>query len=177
MNFFDEAIESKHDYLRKLRAKANRLRESAKGLEQVDVKTEIDIRKVIANQLADIRGLETANCYFWEPRITQMVLATGQQLPPDVKFQPSWLPGKKEKLMPRKPTVGYIVIGGHSPMGLGHVKRDKDVLFFGCAVTVFESRRRARRAIKATAEHRPDFESEFGLLTIRRCEAEKEQGS
>jgi hypothetical protein len=74
--------------------------------------------------------------------------------------------------MARKPTVGYIVIGGHSPMGLGHNADEKGSLFFGCAVTVFDTRRRAQRAINATIKQRPAFEDEFGLLRIQRCESE-----
>jgi hypothetical protein len=90
MNFYDEAIESKHNCLRKLRSKAKNFREMRRGWKNEST-LGIDLDKIIANQAGDIQGLETANTYFWESRITQMVLASGQQLPPDVKFQPSWL--------------------------------------------------------------------------------------
>lgn len=90
MNFYDEAIESKHICLRKLRTKAASFRETRDGWRD-ESDLGIDLDKVIANQEGDIRGLQTANTYFWEPRITQMVLASGHQLPQDVKFQPSWL--------------------------------------------------------------------------------------
>ena len=71
--------------------------------------------------------------------------------------------------MARAKTVGYIVTGSHSPMGLGTTKDQCTTLFFGTAVTVFESRRRAQRAINATLRERPTFVKEFGRLFIQRC--------
>lgn len=68
-------------------------------------------------------------------------------------------------------TAGYIVTGGGKPMELGHSPYN-DRLYFGNAATLFDVRRRAQKAIKATIADRPTFEDEFGELKIIRCETE-----
>lgn len=68
-------------------------------------------------------------------------------------------------------TAGYIVMGGDKPMELGSGEY-KGRLYFGSAATLFDVRRRAQKAIKATVADRPTFEMEFGKLRIVRCETE-----
>lgn len=105
MNFYDEAIEAKHqlqlDLVRKRRVLLDL------------VKTNKSVQEIATPQLVkgvlydhDISILEDADPYFWEPRITQLVLATGQQLPNTVNFDASWLRGK----------AGYWWFGRSSPL-------------------------------------------------------------
>ena len=86
MNFFDEALETKHNYLHWLQARNRRLKDVLTNPKFGDEQLSIDINELFRNHEADITGLIGAECYFWEPRITQLVLASGQQLPLTVKF-------------------------------------------------------------------------------------------
>lgn len=105
MNFYDEAIEAKHqlqlDLVRRRRTLLELVRENKSVRE---VATPNLIKGVLYDH--DISVLEDADPYFWEPRITQMVLATGQQLPTSVQFDPLWLKGK----------AGYWWFGRSSPL-------------------------------------------------------------
>lgn len=117
MNFYDEAIEAKHqlqlDLVRRRRELIQMVQEH-KSIEEVA--TPELVRGVIYDH--DIAALEQADPYFWEPRITQMVLATGQQLPTTIKFDVSWLHGKS----------GYWWFGRSSPLvGISSVGERKYV--------------------------------------------------
>lgn len=105
MNFYDEAIEAKHqlqlDLVRKRRVLLDLVRNN-KSVQEIA--TPDLIKGVIYDH--DISTLEDADPYFWDGRITQMVLATGQQLPASVKFDPLWLHGR----------AGYWWFGRSSPL-------------------------------------------------------------
>jgi hypothetical protein len=94
MNFYDEAIETKHSYLKYLQGKARELRkitskESFKLLESTRSGEPFPIEQLYDQNIA---ALLQAESYFWEPRVTQLAMASGQQLPESVKYQRSWLP-------------------------------------------------------------------------------------
>lgn len=105
MNFYDEAIEAKHQLQLDLVRKRQYL---------IDlVRKNKSVREIATPQLVkgalydhDISVLEDADPYFWDPRITQLVLATGRQLPATVNFDISWLKGK----------AGYWWFGRSSPL-------------------------------------------------------------
>jgi hypothetical protein len=105
MNFYDEAIEAKHqlqlDLVRKRKTLLDLVRQN-KSVQEIA--TPRLIKGVLYDH--DISVLEDADPYFWEPRITQLVLATGQQLPNTVSFDLSWLHGK----------AGYWWFGRSSPL-------------------------------------------------------------
>jgi hypothetical protein len=105
MNFYDEAIEAKHGLQLEPVDKRRRMLELMRGNKSVqEVATPDLVKGVLYDH--DISVLEDADPYFWAPRITQMVLATGQQLPATVQFDASWLNGK----------AGYWWFGRSSPL-------------------------------------------------------------
>lgn len=105
MNFYDEAIEAKYQLQLDLVAKRRTLLDLMRENKSVqEVATPNLIKGVLYDH--DISVLEDADPYFWEPRITQLVLATGQQLPATASFDVSWLRGK----------AGYWWFGRSSPL-------------------------------------------------------------
>lgn len=105
MNFYDEAIEAKHQLQLDLVRKRRVLMDLVKSNKSVQEIATPDLMKGVLYD-HDISVLEDADPYFWEPRITQMVLATGQQLPITVQFDLGWLQGK----------AGYWWFGRSSPL-------------------------------------------------------------
>lgn len=105
MNFYDEAIEAKHQLQLDLVRRRRLLLDLVKSNKSVqEIATPQLIKGVLYDH--DISVLEDADPYFWEPRITQLVMATGQQLPSTVNFDVSWLRGK----------AGYWWFGRSSPL-------------------------------------------------------------
>jgi hypothetical protein len=105
MNFYDEAIEAKHQLQLDLVRKRKLLIDLVRHNKSVqEVATPNLVKGVLYNH--DISVLEDADPYFWDPRITQLVLATGQQLPGTVNLDLSWLRGK----------AGYWWFGRSSPL-------------------------------------------------------------
>lgn len=104
MNFYDEAIDAKNSLQLDLVDKQRNLNQlvRTKAIEEIETRN-ICLRTLYNH---DIAALENADPYFWEPRITQLVLATGQQLPETVKYDASWLRGK----------AGYWWFGRSSPL-------------------------------------------------------------
>lgn len=88
MNFYDEAIETKHGYLKSLVQKDVGIKKVVHS-GTLGFKPCVDLEHLFDR---DIGHLRTAESYFWDPRITQFVLASGQQLPESARFHPSWLP-------------------------------------------------------------------------------------
>lgn len=117
MNFYDEAIEAKHQLQLDLVRRRRELVQLVKNHKSVEkVTTPELVRGVIYDH--DIATLEDADPYFWDPRVTQMVLATGQQLPETIRFDVSWLRGK----------AGYWWFGRSSPLiGMGSAGERKYV--------------------------------------------------
>lgn len=105
MNFYDEAIDAKHQLQLDLVRKRKYLIDLVRNNKSVQ---EIATPQLVKGALYDydISVLEDADPYFWDPRITQLVLATGQQLPTTVNFDISWLKGK----------AGYWWFGRSSPL-------------------------------------------------------------
>jgi hypothetical protein len=104
VNFYDEAIEAKHGLQQELINKQRTLKELArtKAIEEIETR-DLSLASLYAY---DISSLEDADPYFWEPRISQLVVATGQQLPDTAVYDPSWLNGK----------AGYWWFGRSSPL-------------------------------------------------------------
>lgn len=116
MNFYDEAIEAKHSLQTDLVRKQISLRDLVNRKSIQELETRNICLRTLYNH--DIAALGEADPYFWEPRITQMVLATGQQLPDTVRFDSSWLRGK----------AGYWWFGRSSPLvGVSHDNERKYV--------------------------------------------------
>lgn len=86
MNFYDEAIESKHSYLQIVSRTAAAIRK-----EVVNKPQRIDLEHLFDDEIA---GLREADSYFWDSRVTQMVLASGKQLPDSTEFSQGWLHGR-----------------------------------------------------------------------------------
>lgn len=105
MNYYDEAIEAKYQLQLELVRRRRVLLDLIKSNKSV---REIATPHLIKGALYDydISILEDADPYFWEPRITQLVMATGQQLPATVSLDLSWLRGK----------AGYWWFGRSSPL-------------------------------------------------------------
>lgn len=116
MNFYDEAIEAKH----KLQTDLVYRRRELKDLARSEIVQRVMTGHVVAETLYDydINALEDADPYFWDNRIAQMVLASGQQLPETVTFDAAWLKGK----------AGYWWFGRSSPLiGYSHDNERKYV--------------------------------------------------
>lgn len=105
MNFYDEAIQGKHDLQLDLIRRQRTLRDIATTNKSVqELETSGLVLRTLYNH--DIAALEDADPYFWAPRLTQLVLATGQQLPMSARYDASWLRGK----------AGYWWFGRSSPL-------------------------------------------------------------
>lgn len=114
MNFFDEAIETKYARL-KDRVEHRRMLKQACESGAIEATAEFlsdgKSTPALVYELSDdeIRGLQEAEVYFWEPRVTQLVLASGQQLPSHIKFDPRWMLTRSGWWWfgPSSPLIGY----------------------------------------------------------------------
>lgn len=103
MNFYNEAIESKQSYFTQLSRQQNSLRRLIKDGVIKDVEGNVDLAHLYD---AEIDGLRGADAYYWDGRITQMVIASGQQMPSSITFDDSWVLGQ----------AGFWWFGRSSPL-------------------------------------------------------------
>src|SRR5689334_24655328 len=103
MNFYDEAIEAKQSYLKQLVRQQDGIRKLIKEGKIEVVESNIDMERLYE---PNINALRQAEPYFWDPRIVQLVIASGDQLPDTITFDDSWLIGR----------AGYWWLGRSSPL-------------------------------------------------------------
>lgn len=94
MNFYDEAVETRHNHRKDLIKKDQTLKTAIRSMEEGQTDWSIEANGFDPARIyeAEIAALGTAESYFWEPRITQLLLASGLQLPFSAVFSPAWLP-------------------------------------------------------------------------------------
>lgn len=103
MNFYDEAIEAKYGYLNQLLRQQRQIREMIKEGRLEIVESNIDLERLYEPNIAALREAEP---YYWDTRLVQLVIASGDQLPDTLKFNDSWLLGR----------AGYWWLGRSSPL-------------------------------------------------------------
>lgn len=103
MNFYDEAIEAKHSYLNQLVGQQQNVRRMIKEGKLKVVESHIDLEHLYE---PNINALRQSEPYFWDARIIQLVIASGEQLPETITFDDSWLLGR----------AGYWWLGRSSPL-------------------------------------------------------------
>lgn len=103
MNFYDEAIEAKHSYLNQLVKQQRSVREMIEKGQLEIVESNIDLQHLYE---PNINALRQSEPYFWDPRIVQLVIASGEQLPETITLDDSWLMGR----------AGYWWLGRSSPL-------------------------------------------------------------
>lgn len=103
MNFYDEAIEAKHSYLNQLVRQQQSIRKMIKESKVQAVESHIDLEHLLE---PNINALRQSEPYFWDSRIIELVIASGEQLPETITFDDSWLLGR----------AGYWWLGRASPL-------------------------------------------------------------
>lgn len=103
MNFYDEAIEAKYSYLNQLIRQQRDIRQMIKEGRLQIVESNVDLQHLYE---PNINALRQAEPYFWDTRLVQLVIASGQQLPETITFDDSWLNGR----------AGYWWLGRSSPL-------------------------------------------------------------
>lgn len=103
MNFYDEAIEAKYSYLNQLIKQQRGIRQMIDKGQLEIVESNIDLEHLYE---PNIKALQQSEPYFWDTRIVQLVIASGEQLPETITFDDSWLMGR----------AGYWWLGRSSPL-------------------------------------------------------------
>lgn len=103
MNFYDEAIEAKYFYLNQLIRQQRDMREMIKRGQLEVIESNVNLEHLYE---PNMNALRQAEPYFWDTRIVQLVIASGEQLPETITFDDSWLNGR----------AGYWWLGRSSPL-------------------------------------------------------------
>lgn len=103
MNFYDEAIEAKNAYYNQLARQQQSVRQMIKKGQLEVIESNVDLEHLYE---PNINALRQSEPYFWDARIVQLLIASGQQLPDNITFDDSWLIGR----------AGYWWFGRSSPL-------------------------------------------------------------